>query len=497
MDMDTSFYPKPSAQPQGGMPGPMDYAAKAQALAGGALQLQAQQQMMAAREAIGPIIQQSVDPQSGELNYNKAFVGLASDPRTAWMANDILGQWTQRQLTQQETALKELETHQKKLEVGGNILSSLLPQGDNLRLNDVVGALALLKGQGIIDDKESQAYMNHFTKFGDGAPLARAVQSAVLGLSGSKNAIEQTFGTFGERSAAHPTTGPLGEPGIATTGELLGVKGPGQGGPMQLPGSVLGGGAAAGPENLGGGAVPSRGEPPQAPMARGAGGQPEAGSVPGSPPAFHTTGLPKVYQDYRTGKGEMRDYEKKLTEEQNVINQQLLMINDAEEAMKHFKQGPGMATRFEAAKAMKAMGLNDVAATLMGVGKKDDPIENAQAFQKMMIISSMETLRKTLGGQGRITNLEFEKFEKALPSIETTPGAIRKIFNYMKKIAALQRLESDALVGENGYVQRHLADPYNSKANFSIADFNRRFTAYATKKKLLPSLQETKESGEE
>jgi len=484
------------------MQGPLDLAAKAQALEGGALNLQSQRMVMAAREAIGPIIQQSVDPQTGELNYNKAFVGLASNPATAWMANDILGQWTQRQLTQQETALKALETQQKKLEAGGNILATLLPKRDNLTLSDVTGALALAKAQGIIDDKEVQAYMNHFASKGEGAPLAAAVQQAVLGLSGSKNAIDQTFGTFAERAVPHEGMGPLGEKMFTTTGEQLGVQGPGQGGGGAAgaygtpPASPLGGRSEGGPLDLPGAVLAGRGTPPAAsnplatPMARDAGGQAGAGSVPGSSPPSHVTSIPKPLENYYSDKGDVKEYEKKLADANTEGTQQLVMINDAEKAMKHFKQGPGMATRKMAAESLKAVGLNKVADALMGAGSADDPIANAQAFQKMMVISSMETLRKTLGGQGRITNLEFEKFEKALPSIETTPEATKKIFEYMKKLIALSREEQRAL---GFYVQGYKKNPYHPEGNFSLSEFQSQFLPYATKKGLVPKLELRKE----
>lgn len=47
-------------------------------------------QQYRARQAIGPIYQQSIDPKTGQLDANKLLSAVSANPDTAWMAGDIV-----------------------------------------------------------------------------------------------------------------------------------------------------------------------------------------------------------------------------------------------------------------------------------------------------------------------------------------------------------------------------------------------------------------------
>ena len=90
----------------------------------------------------------------------------------------------------------------------------------------------------------------------------------------------------------------------------------------------------------------------------------------------------------------------------------------------------------------------------------------------------MELLRQTLGGQGRITNLEFEKFAAANPNLETDPKALEKIFNFSKKLNDLAKLEAYAL---EEYKNHHPEGAY------SITQFDNEFMQHLVRSKRLSS----------
>ena len=120
----------------------------------------------------------------------------------------------------------------------------------------------------------------------------------------------------------------------------------------------------------------------------------------------------------------------------NMIEQRL---GEAETVLKEFKTGPGRETYMKMATLAGALGLDEMKDALAG-----GDYAAAQEFVKLMVPQSLELLRNTLGGQGRITNLEVEQFFKANPNPETDEKAIANIFKFMRRINMLAREEAHA-----------------------------------------------------
>jgi hypothetical protein len=57
----------------------------------------------------------------------------------------------------------------------------------------------------------------------------------------------------------------------------------------------------------------------------------------------------------------------------------------------------------------------------------------------------MNNLRQAIGGQGRLTNLEFEQFLKSYPNIGTDKRAIKEIFTMQRELAMLAIEQQEAL----------------------------------------------------
>jgi hypothetical protein len=137
------------------------------------------QQEFAARKAIGPILQQSIDPHSGELDIGKFAVGAAHNQATAWKLPEIMMQMIQRKYMQAETAQKELQIAQSKYGAIGQAMSGLwgravdaagndtsinphdgLPNRVKVSHGELVSAVAPLIGSGVVSAKEAVNYFN-------------------------------------------------------------------------------------------------------------------------------------------------------------------------------------------------------------------------------------------------------------------------------------------------------------------------------------------------
>lgn len=86
------------------------------------------QQQFAARQAIGPILQQSIDPQTGEPDYGKAAILASKDPQAAWMTGDLLNQGIQRKQTQALTMETNLKNQVAQTQQQAGLATSLLSQ---------------------------------------------------------------------------------------------------------------------------------------------------------------------------------------------------------------------------------------------------------------------------------------------------------------------------------------------------------------------------------
>ena len=113
------------------------------------------QQQYKARMAMGQIMQQSVDPQTGQPDYAKAAIMAAQNPDAAWMSPDLMSQAVQRQGMQLDNVMKQYDVAQKRLGALGNVAGSLLQYGDGVTRDQVVEGVSRYMGamheQGITD----------------------------------------------------------------------------------------------------------------------------------------------------------------------------------------------------------------------------------------------------------------------------------------------------------------------------------------------------------
>lgn len=395
---------------------------------------QAQLQMNAQQE-MGKILQGAIDPQTGVLDYNKAFVAMAGNPNTAFMAPDFLDKAIARQGTQADVAMKQLDLHIKQQNAIYDAASGLLEKGTAVRREDVAGALANLYGAGIANKEQVVNFLG--TLPGDGAPLYAYLKQIGARAQGTAKTMEQAFELTKKRM----------EPveGIDTTGEITGVPGA----KFKAPyGEVFGSGARSAP---GGQEVPGRSAGMPSPASRG---------VMTEQPAATQEAQKQFGQQYKKIAG--------LVEANQGVE---VALDEIKSLMKDYHPGAGASTRLKIAETLSALGINKVLTgedgkpILDSSGKPIDILDSiangsmskGQALKSTLVDFATNRMRKLLE-KGTITNVEFQTFQNTKPSLDMSEGAINELLQHYRRGVLLDKK----------YVQGY---NWHLKNNKSPADF--------------------------
>lgn len=432
----------------------------------GNVQLQQAQQQMAAKQAMGPILQQSINPQTGELDYNKAFIGLSSNPATAFLAGDFLSQGIQRKQTQAETALKELELKKNQQGQIFDALKGLSAKGNTVTTEDAVEALTDRLNSGVIDRKQYQAALDTVKKYPAGAPLAGFVKQTMLGTMAAKDALEMVHGSIKTQDLGHAVVlyqhdqannvvRNLGVFPKSMTPEQMAAQVSGAPAPDGSPTSESmaqrlqrqGMGGLTGqnpiPQTFGGGDPTTVGAPAEAPPLAGAGGglqtpsalQPGQGvGGPSGAPAGASAGAPPPAspQPVVTGLSPMKEglqkdnakYVDGVAGDMEKVGQAMQTLNHMDGLLDKFKAGPGASTRQEAAQFLESIGVPKADVDKL-VGAKDG-VAAMQVFQNEALKYATQQLKQAIEGS-RITNMEFKAVVDTKPNVNMRPEAIKAI----------------------------------------------------------------------
>ncbi len=470
MPVDTSMYAVPQVQPPNllGMVGQFAQAQNA------LNQNMLFQQQFKARQAIGPILQQSINPDSGEIDYNKFISGLASHPDAAYMAPDIAAQAVQRQLTQSDILLKTLDAEAKKQGVIGNAAASLLPLKQNVTLKDLASRLtepdlalhvgpkqaaeliANLSAQGIKGGAQLYNWLQQRTIMAQGATEGlKSVYGTIQSIgAGGQTRFVQTNPMFGgardvggvahtltpqERSELKPRVTPSGATEAVPRQDIAPTY-TGTGAREIPPGpSQLGGGGeitGIGVENIPPGAPLSTRVPTQS-ITQGPGGAPQMA------PTAVPTKLDPTREKYLTDVGgNMADHEKNLNESVASANSTMLQIGAMQDALKEAKTGGGTAARAKLAQLAQAAGMPTKTVDQIASGN----LGAIQYFEKQAVPLATAALRAQFAGStSKFTQMEWQRFQESNPNLDTDPRAIEKMFAFAKKIYHLQSQEQSAL----------------------------------------------------
>lgn len=447
-------------------------------------------QQFRANRAMGPIMQQSVG-QDGNVDYDKAVTLMAQNPDTAYLAPEFMMKAFQGKGLQLDNKLKQLDVMGKEQTFFGNTAASLLPKGAGMKRGDVADAMSTLYadmnaaglgGDGLKD--RLIGFMGQLKP--DGQPLYDQMQGLAMRSSGAADSLNKVTGSFqvqdlggqkvigytnpinrqfipigslnnsptpSEMNAPTAITGPNGE---QTTVPRMNALPMYNGGGAQIngaPGGAPGGAPAPPPGGM------------QAP--------PAAGSAPPSPPGAITTKLGPETASWLQGRGDNAvQYSKDLQKNVQDIQTQLQVLQRIQDITKNFHPGAGASVLTKMGEAAQAVGMPKTTVDKIANGSLDA----SQQFSKYTVQNTMNVLRQAIGGQGRLTNLEFEQFLHSNPNIDTDPRAINKILSFSQRLFQIKVAE-----------QRGLSDWV--KAGHAPADFP---TAWTQKLMQRGILRETK-----
>lgn len=436
------------------------------------------QQTMRARMALGPILQKSVDPSTGQPDFSKAALMAAQNPDTAFMAPDFMDKAVNMQGVQMDNQLKQWELVQKEQTAFGNAAASLGNLGDNVTRADVgkkLGSLAQdMDAAGIGGPKLYERLIQFQAGLPeDGPKLKTFLQQVGLQASGAADSLNKTIGTLqpvdtGTHTqfyAVSPLNGearPIGQPipkqpSLADQNALVPTKvqsGPNAGAEVSVPrfqaAPMAGlGSPEAAPQSAG-----QQQAAPPAPAGASA-GPPAAGTSPGqqaaggaaSPPAQGpavpagaVTGLAPQQEEYLKGRAtNMVDYEKNLNTQSTAAQNAVLKFSRMQQLATQFKPGAGNTEYAKAAGLAQAFGMPKALVDGIAGGS----LSAMQQFNKLAAQNTAESLRQSLGNT-RLTNMEFGVFNKANPNIDTDPRAVPKLLAFTKAVSELTLKEQKA-----------------------------------------------------
>lgn len=365
------------------------------------------QQTYRARQAMGVLAQQAVDPETGQMDYNKYGTLISQHPETAWMAPEVLNELAQKQLIQTETMNQQLDIAAKRQAAIGAAANSVATQkGDNVKLSDLAGPMSDLVSQGFFSPKDAVAQLSGWASEGLKGPQLRQrlLQISAAAQRGSE-LINGVNGTYQE------VLGPDGSKrGVFVSPQM------GQATPATMAPTPQG--AAAG------GGAPGAAAPPQ--------------------------GVTTQMSPFQASEQQdVADYEKGLNNRVRDANQLLALFSQTQDALKDFKPGAGMTAYATLAQMAQAAGLpQDTVDALVGASKNG--LGSVQEARKLFFGAGAQVASQMIkAGDGRLTQAEWAKtLAEGAPNIDMDPRGVRQIMRAMQELAGYTKLESQYFNGK-------------------------------------------------
>jgi hypothetical protein len=376
----------------------LDMAAKAAQINSLGLANQQNSQMLRARMAMGPIMQQSVD-ENGNPDYNKAAIAMAKNPDTAFMAPDFLDKLVSRQLTQTGVFREQFNLEMERQGAISQRMASLLASGRPVTRATMLAEARDAHANGIISDQDMQGFTQRVLTTPEGEATSALARQIGGNSKTAHDTMRLTMPTIEERMKRLETIGPGGQPGSIPALQAAGVGG---GGGAPAPGApAAGGGASAG----------------------------------GAPSTFMPSGLPPARAEQLkqfTAQGQ------KEAEAARDSEQLLPVLTEMEGALKQFQPGAGASMKQQLQKFAQAIGVkketfNPILANTDVNSPPGDSLAASQLFSKYALELATNRMRELLKGGGRFTNIEFQSFLKALPTMDMDPHAIDEMLKFVKR----------------------------------------------------------------
>jgi hypothetical protein len=404
------------------------------------------QQTFRARQAMGPLMQQATDPQSGQVDWDKAATLVATHPDTSFLAPEFLNNIAQKKLLDAETTNQKLEATGKRMDMMAGIYSAAAKDPNVNSMADMGSYMSQAMSIGAIDPskyKETIAFLADpkyanlkGPDFRNQVLLPHAI--AMQRGSSSLTALTQQFDPAlgfdpatgqnipGWKNNVYGTAQPI-LPGGAqpNTG---GPTAPQPGGPAAAPAVAA---PPAGPTpSVPGGDPFSPGPPAQARPAA-----PSAGpAAPQQQPANFQYGQPGPAQQKK-----LEDIESMRSGYNNTAAHAAALQQVADQlqtALQKVKAGAGASAYQEAAKLLQSLGVSNDTVDKVANGSLPAGQTAETLATQLGTMAVRQLLLSQTGGEGsagRLTNLEFGKIVDIFPNIDNDPRAATAIFNFIRR----------------------------------------------------------------
>ena len=450
------------------------------------------QQEFRARQALGPVMQSSIDPHTGEFDIGKFLANGAANPDVAWKMPELVNQMIQRQLTSAQIVNQQLDAHQKMLTSLGGAAGALVGEANDdakkrvslngqpvqpqITQDQAIKAVSQMTGLGLFPDSKAAASflaklpsdpteiyktMNRIADTSQGAEktLAQIRQGiqAYPGGGGVTPLMQPNVRTGGVTQVGsvvqQPTVAERNAPLSTVNSDLSTSTQPRAALPMQTgagtqaPGT---GGEAGGVPSAGGatnsapptGATPVSANAPNSAGAEAPKPVTSAGTSNSGVAGPVLTKAAPTAEKYREQLGSnMGQYEKDLNTTVNGINSTMQVVQESKDALKSIKTGGGAELGEKLGRLAQTIGAPQALVDRLANGD----LAASQEFQKLATQYATLQMRQFLEGGGRFTNLEFKTFNERNPNLDTDPRAIDKIYNFIQHVSHLTVGEQAAL----------------------------------------------------
>jgi hypothetical protein len=395
------------------------------------------QQEFRAKQALGRIAQQSVDPQSGQIDNDKFALGISTDPDAAFMAPQVLESMFQRNLLSKEITQKQLENNAMQFTNIGQVMAPLVAKGEGVTKDDAISAAKLAWGQGLADKDHVLSFLSALPDDTAKVPgpagqptsaLASFIKQIALGSAQKADTLnsvlprlvqtQQGGGTVNQTftpatGALSPAAGSPFIPNTPTVGELnQPVETVNPAGQTEIHRQY----AVPGVEPM----VSGSGTP-----VTGTGQQPAGPAVAKMSP---------FEQAYRADQGKnIATYTNGVNEAAHGAQTALQTLNQQLQLLQQFRAGGGATLRSEMAKMAQGVlsfapigdaEKQSIVNSIMG-GSPKEALAAAQEFEKYSAVGAMQALVNAQGSHYRPAAVEYQTIYKNFPKADVDPKASR------------------------------------------------------------------------
>lgn len=423
--------------------------------------LQAKQ--MRADQMFGNLLQQSINPETGQPDMDKAIAIAAQHPETAYRYPQYLEAAATLGGLNADRHKKELEYNAKALEVAYN---SFLPLTEKLQNSNnpvtksdvmgVFGSMRVSMPKETVDklmydylDKEAKGLTNP----------ASYVRGSIMQTKQGLDALQASQGTFAERNreVIDPAT-KMPMPYLDYLSKY------GQGGPRGFAAME---GNRPQQETVSGGVAPS------SPTQPGGSERPSAPAPASSGPSPAMLGEAQK-EFYGNQAKDFAEKSKEVAERASMAAENQMQITEIKKLMPNISDQLGQLAKegLTISKIAQYFDKNDDVGVIGQVLGESDPtkqkkiIASLEQFEKMVLMFNTEAAKASIGS--RIAVSEFNKFNDALLNLRTTGQGAKQIIDYMEKINKMLELK-------NEYMQEYRNGMAGTKYQFDMNAFQRNW----------------------